>query len=139
MARDVSARPYCCGQPMREVTEADERLVDIRAWLCDRCKWETQTLPCYEDNSAPTNCPTSRSAGKHARDPRLFGIRPKARRYEVRVAGGSSGLWRYVGMTATLQEAVQLRDAAKASAGDLYFAWPGMRHRGGIANRPEKG
>jgi hypothetical protein len=49
-------------------------------------------------------------AGKHSRDPRLFGIRKRARRWEVRVRGGKSGSWIYVGLAPTIALAIQLRD-----------------------------
>lgn len=53
---------------------------------------------------------------KHARDPRLAGIRRHSQsrqRYEARIAGGRSGVWIYVGLFVTMEQAIQARDNAK--------------------------
>lgn len=50
------------------------------------------------------------SSGKHSRDPRMYGIRKKAMRFEVRIAGGKSGHWIYLGIAPTLAAAIELRD-----------------------------
>jgi hypothetical protein len=59
----------------------------------------------------------SHAAGKYSRDPRLSGIRKKYHRWEVRVTGGKDGKWNYVGLAATLEEAIQLRDQARQQLG----------------------
>jgi hypothetical protein len=122
---------------MREVTESDERAVGVLAWICDECKRETQTLPEYPDDTrrrrdqalgqsvyTDASCDEDdatqfHSAGKYSRDPRLRGIRRKAQRWEDRVAGGYNGLWRYIGLYATLEAAIAARDEAlrRSSAG----------------------
>src|SRR5262245_53481963 len=117
MASSSQAAPLCCGAPMRNVTESDERMLGILAWLCDRCKFERQTLEDYAP-AEPIDCPrmqggVRRGGRTRDRDPRLFGIRRKSRRWEVRVAGGRCGVWIYVGLVVSLDEAIRLRDQAK--------------------------
>lgn len=98
---------------MREVTESDERALGLLAWICDGCKHEQQTLPEYPDDEPALKLADYRiNNSRHNRDPRLFGIRPKSRRWEVRIAGGRHGVWIYICMAANVNEAIRLRDRA---------------------------
>jgi hypothetical protein len=40
----------------------------------------------------------------------MYGIRRKALRFEVRIAGGKSGHYIYLGIVPTLADAIELRD-----------------------------
>lgn len=98
---------------MRRVTESDERALGIEAWLCDCCKHERQTLPTYPERKGPARpARTGLAAGRHSRDPRLFGIVRRRRRWEARIAGGRAGLWLYVGLFTTMEAAIEARDRA---------------------------
>ena len=62
-----SATPHClCDAPMREVTEADERRLGLRAWICDACKIERQTTAGEDDPPADV-CGTESVAGSEER------------------------------------------------------------------------
>lgn len=103
---------------MREVTESDERVLGIHAWICDSCKREEQTLDDYGEKrrsrilSLDPAPPAKRGGLGINRDPILFGIVRRSRRFEARVASGRSGVWVYLGLYRSIQEAVQARDQA---------------------------
>lgn len=121
-ARCHFSRPFCTncnnGRAMREVTESDERILGIHAFICDRCKHEEQTL---DDYGSPgrrcafrlASAPPLRRGGLGInRHPLLFGIVRRCQCYESRVASGTSGRWIYLGLFKTLAEAVAARDRA---------------------------
>lgn len=68
----------------------------------------------YGEDAPPVPLPRRGPGSKYDRDPRLTGIVRRRRKYEARIAGGRSGCWVYLGLFATVDEAIGARRRALA-------------------------
>ena len=58
--------PQCCGLPMRDISERDDRVLGLTAYICDRCKAE-QLLAADTDDPPLDDTPTDTEPGSPER------------------------------------------------------------------------
>lgn len=94
--------PQCCGVSMLRLSDPDEIPPGGRCWRCCVCQRQQVELA----RPLPPRC---------LHDSVWRCIRPRHRRFEVRIAGGRSGVHFRIGLFVTLAEAVRARDQAEAA------------------------